>query len=218
MKNPIAAWMPLNLQLFAEPGEGEGTSQEGTAQEQNTAAASEGAQRTYTHEEVQAMLNEANRRAQSEADRRVTQALNSREREYQRQMSLSGLDEHERAIRERDQQIEDLQASLREEQANRNHLEVVRVLADRGMPVEFADLIDVGQNLEQAQQRIDQLNTVWNRAVEDAANRLLAGRRAPAKGNSTAAVLTRDEYRRMTLRQQQELADRDPDLYKRMNE
>ena len=218
MKNPIAAWMPLNLQLFAEPGEGEGTSQEGTAQEQNTAAASEGAQRTYTHEEVQAMLNEANRRAQSEADRRVTQAVNRRDREHQRQMSLSGLDEHERAIRERDQQIEDLQASLREAEANRNHLEVVRVLADRGMPVEFADLIDVGQNLEQAQQRIDQLNTVWNRAVEDAANRLLAGRRAPAKGNSTAAVLTRDEYRRMTLRQQQELADRDPELYRRMNE
>lgn len=217
MKNPIAAWMPLNLQLFAEPGEGEGTSQEGTAQEQSTAAG-EGAQRTYTHEEVQAMLNEANRRAQSEADRRVTQAVNRRDREHQRQMSLSGLDEHERAIRERDQQIEDLQASLREAEANRNHLEVVRVLADRGMPVEFADLIDVGQNLEQAQQRIDQLNTVWNRAVEDAANRLLAGRRAPAKGNSTAAALTRDEYKRMTLRQQQELADRDPDLYRRMNE
>lgn len=218
MKNPIAAWSRMNLQLFAEPGEGEGTSQEGTAQEQNTAAANEGAQRTYTHEEVQAMLNEANRRAQSEADRRVTQAVNRRDREHQRQMSLSGLDEHERAIRERDQQIEDLQASLREAEANRNHLEVVRVLADRGMPVEFADLIDVGQNLEQAQQRIDQLNTVWNRAVEDAANRLLAGRRAPAKGNSTAAVLTRDEYKRMTLRQQQELADRDPDLYRRMNE
>lgn len=217
MKNPIAAWMPLNLQLFAEPGEGEGTSQEGTVQEQNTAAG-EGAQRTYTHEEVQTMLNEANRRAQSEADRRVTQAVNRRDREHQRQMSLSGLDEHERAIRERDQQIEDLQASLREAEANRNHLEVVRVLADRGMPVEFADLIDVGQNLEQAQQRIDQLNTVWNRAVEDAANRLLAGRRAPAKGNSTAAALTRDEYKRMTLRQQQELADRDPDLYRRMNE
>lgn len=217
MKNPIAAWMPLNLQLFAEPGEGEGTSQEGTAQEQSTTAG-EGAQRTYTHEEVQAMLNEANRRAQSEADRRVTQAVNRRDREHQRQMSLSGLDEHERAIRERDQQIEDLQASLREAEANRNHLEVVRVLADRGMPVEFADLIDVGQNLEQAQQRIDQLNTVWNRAVEDAANRLLAGRRAPAKGNSTAAALTRDEYKRMTLRQQQELADRDPDLYRRMNE
>ena len=204
MNNPIAAWMPLNLQLFAEPGEGEGTSQEGTAQEQNTAAASEGAQRTYTHEEVQAMLNEANRRAQSEADRRVTQAVNRRDREHQRQMSLSGLDEHERAIRERDQQIEDLQASLREAEANRNHLEVVRVLADRGMPVEFADLIDVGQNLEQAQQRIDQLNTVWNRAVEDAANRLLAGRRAPAKG-SAKATMTREDIMKIadaTERQQ----------------
>lgn len=194
MKNPIAAWMPLNLQLFAEPGEG--TSAEGTAQEQAQQNA-EPTGRVYTHEEVQALLNEANRRAQSEADRRVTQAVNRRDREHQRQMSLSGLDEHERAIRERDQQIEDLQASLREAEENRNHLEVVRVLADRGMPVEFADLINVGENLEQAQQRIETLDAAWKRAVEEAANRMLAGRRPPAKG-SAKATMTREDIMKIT--------------------
>lgn len=196
--NPDKAWMPLktlNLQLFAEPGDGAETSGEGTAQTQG--AAGEGAQRTYTDAEVQALLAEANRRAQSEADRRVTQAVSRRDREHQRQMSLSGLDEHERALRERDQQIEDLQASLREAEANRNHLEVVRVLADRGLPVEFADLIDVGQNLEQAQQRIETLDAAWKRAVDEAASRMLAGRRAPAKGGGKA-TMTREDIMKIT--------------------
>lgn len=195
MMNPDKAWMPLrtlNLQLFAEPGEGEGTSQEGTAQEQNAAAAREGAQRTYTHEEVMAMLNEADRRARSESDRRVTQALSRRDREHERQMSLSGLDEHERAIRERDQRIEDLEASLREEQAGRNHLELVRTLAGRGLPVEFADLIDVGQNLEEAQQRIETLDAAFKKAVEEAVNRRMAGRKAPAKGGARASTTVED--------------------------
>lgn len=198
MMNPDKAWMPLktlNLQLFAEPGDGAETSGEGAAQTQGTAG--EGAQRTYTDAEVQALLAEANRRAQSEADRRVTQAVSRRDREHQRQMSLSGLDEHERALRERDQQIEDLQASLREAEANRNHLEVVRVLADRGLPVEFADLIDVGQNLEQAQQRIETLDAAWKRAVDEAASRMLAGRRAPAKGGGKA-TMTREDIMKIT--------------------
>lgn len=198
MMNPDKAWMPLktlNLQLFAEPGDGAETSGEGAAQTQGTAG--EGAQRTYTDAEVQALLAEANRRAQSEADRRVTQAVSRRDREHQRQMSLSGLDEHERALRERDQQIEDLQASLREVEANRNHLEVVRVLADRGLPVEFADLIDVGQNLEQAQQRIETLDAAWKRAVDEAASRMLAGRRAPAKGGGKA-TMTREDIMKIT--------------------
>ena len=213
MVNPIAAWMPLNLQLFAEPGEGTEAPPEGAAQHRS--AANEGAGRTYTHEEVQTLLEEANRRAQSEADRRVTQAVNRRDREHQRQMSLSGLDEHERALRERDQQIEDLQASLREAEANRNHLEVVRVLADRGLPVEFADLIDVGQNLEQAQQRIETLDAAWKRAVEDAANRMLAGRRAPARGGGKPTMTREDIMKIADASERQQAIANNIELFRR---
>lgn len=216
MNKPITAWSRMNLQLFAEPGDGEGTSQEGTAQAgQQTQQTNDGAQRTYTHEEVQNLLNEANRRAQSDADRRVTQALDRRDREHQRQMSLSGLDEHERAIRERDQQIEDLQASLREAEENRNHLEVVRVLADRGLPVEFADLINVGQNLEQAQQRIETLDAAWRRAVEDAANRMLAGRRAPAKGSAKTTMSREDIMKIADAAERQQAIANNIELFRR---
>ncbi len=216
MMNPDKAWMPLktlNLQLFAEPGEDAETSQEGAAQTRS--AAGEGAQRTYTDAEVQALLAEANRRAQSEADRRVTQAVSRRDREHQRQMSLSGLDEHERALRERDQQIEDLQASLREAEANRNHLEVVRVLADRGLPVEFADLIDVGQNLEQAQQRIETLDAAWKRAVDEAASRMLAGRRAPAKGGGKATMSREDIMKITDAAERQQAIANNIELFRR---
>lgn len=211
MKTHIAVWAPLkrpmNLQLFAEPEDGaqqtegsqtEGTQTEGTAQ-----------QTVLTMEDVMRIV-------QSESDKRVTQALAKQKKEFERQMSLSGLDEQERKNREKDQQIEELTNSLHSERAKNNHLELVRTLASRNMPVEFADLIDVGENLEEAQKRIDALDTAFKRAVEDAVNKRIAGT-APAKGTS-AVQLTKEQYRRMTLAQQQALAISNPELYKRMNE
>lgn len=187
MNNPIAAWQPLNLQLFADPAP-----EDGTEQNAGTVEPAAGAAQTppaLTLEDVMRIV-------QSESDKRVTQALAKQRKEYEKKLSLSGLDEHERTLKERDQRIEELETSLREEQATRNHLELVRTMAARDMPVEFADLIDVGTNLEEAQQKIEKLNTVFSKAVEDAVNKRLAGRNAPAKGN-TGATMTREDIMRI---------------------
>lgn len=181
MKNHEAAWMPLNrplnLQLFADP---EPANTEGGAQNQT-----EGQQpATLTMEDVMRIV-------QSESDKRVTQAVNKVRREYEKQMSLSGLDEQARKDKEKDERIEELTNSLRQSQLERNHLELVRTLAGRGIPVEFADLIDVGENLEEAQKRIDALDNAFKKAVEDAVNKRIAGK-TPAKG-SVMNNLTRED-------------------------
>ncbi len=189
MNNPIAAWMPLNLQFFADPVPEDSLEQsaEGNAP---AADASQNTPPALTLEDVMRIV-------QSESDKRVTQALAKQRKEYEKKLSLSGLDEHERTLKERDQRIEELETSLREEQATRNHLELVRTLAAREMPVEFADLIDVGTNLEEAQQRIEKLDAAFKKAVEEAVNKRLAGRSAPARGN-TGASMTREDIMKIT--------------------
>ena len=53
---------------------------------------------TYTAEEVARLV-------QAEADRRVTQALSKQQKEYEKKLSLSALDEQERAMAEKDLRI-----------------------------------------------------------------------------------------------------------------
>ena len=63
--------------------------------------------KTYTAEEVQQLL-------QSEADRRVQQALATQQKKFEKQLSLSKLDGAEREKAERDQRIAELEEQLKE--------------------------------------------------------------------------------------------------------
>ena len=61
--------------------------------------------RTYTQEEIDALI-------QSEADKRVTAALKTQQKKYEKQLSLSKLDGDERAKAEKDNRIAELEEQL----------------------------------------------------------------------------------------------------------
>ncbi len=77
-----------------------GTSTEETAVETATEET-----RTYTQDEVLALL-------QSETDKRVTAALKTQQKKYEKQLSLSKLDGDERAKAEKDNRIAELEEQL----------------------------------------------------------------------------------------------------------
>lgn len=61
--------------------------------------------KTYTQEEVLALL-------QSETDKRVSQALKTQQKKFDKQLSLSKLDGDERAKAEKDNRIAELEEQL----------------------------------------------------------------------------------------------------------
>ena len=61
--------------------------------------------RTYTQEEIDALI-------QSEADKRVTAALKTQQKKYEKQLSLSKLDGDERAKAAKDNRIAELEEQL----------------------------------------------------------------------------------------------------------
>ena len=63
--------------------------------------------KTYTQEEVLALL-------QSETDKRVTAALKTQQKKFDKQLSLSKLDGDERAKAEKDSRIAELEEQLAE--------------------------------------------------------------------------------------------------------
>ena len=172
------SWM--NLQLFAEPAEVDVPDQPTTETQE------EAQQRMYPLEEVMKMI-------QSETDKRVTQALKKQEKDFKKQMSLSGLDEQQRAIAERDSRIAEQDEQIRILMIAQNKAELTKTLAARGLPVEFADVIEVGDDAEAAQKKVDALDAAFKRAIENAVNQRLAGGSLPGRGTMKGATMTKDQ-------------------------
>ena len=107
--------------------------------------------KTYTQEEVLALL-------QSETDKRVSQALKTQQKKYEKQLSLSKLDGDERAKAEKDNRIAELEEQLAAFQIERNRSELKSVLSSRGLSAEFADIISISDDIEASQANIDKLD------------------------------------------------------------
>lgn len=176
----------------------------GADQEQET--------KTYTQEEVLALL-------QSETDKRVSQALKTQQKKYEKQLSLSKLDGDERAKAEKDNRIAELEEQLAEFQIERNRSELKSVLASRGLSAEFADIISISDDIEASQANIDTLDKLFKAAVKAEVEKRIAATGGTPKGNgnyTAGGEISKEAFRAMTLSQQMDLYKQNPDLYKKL--
>ena len=164
--------------------------------------------KTYTQEEVLALL-------QSEADKRVTAALKKQQAKFEKQLSLSKLDDHDRERAEKDDRIAELEEQLALFQVERNKSELKTVLSSRGLSAEFADIITIGDDLELAQANIDKLDKLFKAAVKAEVEKRLAGSAPKGNGNS-AAGMTKESAKKMTMAQLNELAQTNPELFNQL--
>lgn len=162
-------------------------------------------EKTYTQEEVMALL-------QSESDKRVSQALKKQQAKYEKQLSLSKLDGDERAKAEKDNRIAELEEQLAQFQTEKNRSELKSVLSSRGLSAEFADIINISNDIEEAQANIDKLDKLFKLAVKAEVEKRLAG---PApKGNGTSGTaITKDSIKNMSVAELQKLKTTNPELY-----
>lgn len=167
--------------------------------------------KTYTQEEVMALL-------QSETDKRVTSALNKQKKKFEKELSLSKLDGSEREKAEKDSRIAELEEQLAAFQIERNRSELKSVLSARGLSAEFADIINISDDIEMSQANIDKLDKLFKNAVKAEVEKRLAASGATPKGNASInpATITKESARKMSLKEIQELKARDPELFKQL--
>ena len=166
--------------------------------------------KSYTEEQVLAML-------QSETDKRVNAALDKQKKKYEKQLSLSGLDEAQRTQAEKDIKIQELEERLREFNTLQTKNEVVKVLSARNLNPAFADIIAIGEDVEEAQAKIETLDKLFKAAVaEEVKKKLNTG--APKVGTSVSEEMTKDQFKKLTLAQQSELYVANPELYKKLSQ
>ena len=165
--------------------------------------------KTYTEEEVLALI-------QSEADKRVSQALKTQQKKYEKQLSLSGLDEAERTKKEKDLRIQELEEQIKEFNLIKNKNEIVKVLTARKLNPAFAELISIGDDLEQAQANIETLDKLIKQAVQDEVKTRLNGG-TPKKGSADNEEITPEKFKKMTLAQKSQLYNTNPDLFNKLS-
>lgn len=164
--------------------------------------------KTYTQDEVLKLL-------QSETDKRVSQALKTQQKKYEKQLSLSKLDGSEREKAEKDNRIAELEEQLAQFQIERNRSELKSVLSSRGLSAEFADIININDDIEASQANIDRLDKLFKAAVKAEVEKRLAGN-APKGNGTTSAEITKEAAKKMSLTELNELLEKNPELYNKL--
>lgn len=177
--------------------------------EENGAAVEAAAEvKTYTQDEVLALL-------QSETDKRVTAALKTQQKKFDKQLSLSKLDGDERAKAEKDNRIAELEEQLAAFHVERNRSELKSVLSSRGLSAEFADIVAINDDIEASQANIDKLDKLFKAAVKAEVEKRLAGN-APRGNGSTPAEYTKETAKKMSLAEMAALQKSNPEQYNKL--
>ena len=168
----------------------------------------EGEVKTYTQEEVMALL-------QKESDRRVTEALKKQANKYEKQLSLSKLDDNERAKAEKDNRIAELEEQLAQFHIEKNKSELKSVLASRGLSAEFADIVTISDDIEASQANIDKLDKLFKAAVKAEVEKRLAGK-APQGNGGNPVEITKESAKNMSMAELNRLAETNPELFNKI--
>lgn len=169
---------------------------------------------TLTKKELSELIS---KQSQSEIDRRVTQAVKTVTDKYEKQLSLSKLDEDKRAVAEKDMRIAELEDQLKEFATMQNKNEVTKTLAARGLSPEFADILIIGDDLEEAQQNIETLDKIFKKCVATEVKKKLASQsKTPSSGEGNPDVALKEEFSKMSLSEQTELYNKNRELYDKL--
>lgn len=164
--------------------------------------------KVYTQEEVLALL-------QSETDKRVSQALKTQQKKFDKQLSLSKLDGEEREKAERENRIAELEELVKSMNVERNKSELKSVLSSRGLSAEFADIIAINDDIEASQNNIDKLDKLFKAAVKAEVEKRLAGNAPKGNGGATAEI-TKESAKKMSIAEMNNLAKTNPELFNKL--
>jgi transketolase len=136
--------------------------------------------KTYTQEEVDKLL-------QSEADRRVTEALKTarakwekefreklekEKKEAERLSKLSAEEREKELLKQKEQELAEKEKAIRMKEL---HLDTIEVLAQEGLPVGFAEFLIQG-DAETTNENIKKFKKEWQEALSKAVDERIKGK------------------------------------------
>lgn len=181
---------------------------EGLEQQQQEEQEQQQEPKTYTQEEVDALL-------QSEADRRVTEALKRAEKkkeaavkEAQRLAAMNEQEKYEYQLQQREAAITEKEKQLA---LAENKNEASKILAEKGLAIALVDFV-VAEDAETMKKNIDLLDKCFKESVKaEVAQRLKS--KTPEKNLPIDKQLTKESFKKLSLMEQQKLYETNPELF-----
>jgi hypothetical protein len=160
--------------------------------------------KTYTQEEVEALL-------QAEGDRRVSQALKKKEQELSEAAKLQAMNEKEKQAYEIEKMKKDLEEREKLVALNENKFVAMQVLSDKKLPTDLADLV-VADTAETTKANIATLEKAINNMVADEVKKKIGV--TINTGNVPSGAMSKEAFFKMSLSEQQAFAKSNPDIYR----
>ena len=167
--------------------------------------------KTYTQEEVDALL-------QREGDRRVTDALKKAERknadkvrEAQKLAQMDSQQKYEYELEQREKAIEEKEKALALAE-NKNIAS--QILADKGLSLSLVDFV-IAEDAETMNSNIRLLEKAFKDSVKREVEKRL-GSSAPKKNLPPDETITKEQAKKMGIRERQQLLMNNPELYNQL--
>lgn len=178
---------------------------------QNTEGQENNTPKTYTEEEVQALL-------QREGDRRVTEALKKAEKKSEQRVreaqKLAQMNEQEQYEYQLKQREEAIAAKERELALMENKNEASKILADKGLSLALVDFV-VAEDADTMAANIKTLEEAFKANVKAEVEKRMTGS-TPKKSVAVNKQMTQDEFAKLSYAEMLELKKSDPELYRRL--
>lgn len=170
--------------------------------------------KAYTQDEVLALV-------QSEADKRVSQALATQEKKYlkdlQKQKSLSNLDADERAQAESDMRIQELEEQLLQYSLTNEKAEISKVLANRGLDVNLVDFVVVSDDNNENIERINTLDKIFKTMVKQEVESRIGSSTPKTSTVGLDGATTKEQFMKMSIVEQTDLYNNNKELYMQLS-
>ena len=148
---------------------------------------------------------------QRKSDERVTQALKTQQKKYEKKLSLSKLDDEAREKAEKDDRIAELEEKLAQMTIESNRSELKSTLGSRGLDARFADLLNITDDTEANQKVIADFDKLWKAAVNAEVEKRISSN-APKHNSTSPSEMTKEAFNKMSLSEQSNYIQANPEF------
>lgn len=178
---------------------------------ENTSVTENTENKTYTQAEVDKLI-------QSEADKRVTDALKKADRKkadaIKEAQKLAAMNESEKYKYELDQREAAIADKEKQLALAENKNECAKILSDKDLPIGLVDFV-VDVDADAMQTKIKTLDKYFKQAVKNEVDKRLSSN-TPKKNLPTDGIITKDMFSKMGYSQRAEIARNNPELYQNL--
>ena len=165
--------------------------------------------KTFTQEEVNEMISKRLQRERKDIEAKI-------EAERKQAEELAKLSEQEKASKLLELKEKELNDKIRAFESEKLLNETTKQLASKNLPVQFAEMLK-GNDAEKTFENIQLFESEFNEAVEKAVSERLRGNVPKTTITSSAASITKDQFRSMSYMEKMNLYNENKDLFNELS-